>query len=217
MTCRIGEKIHPGRIERTKQILGRLIVEPPLTTTFLENPPFWYIHAVVKSVIRSTGFMKGLFTDKELSRNITLVTHKEVKISFLQKVIDMLESILGEKLYATPRQIIRGVEVVNTLDLLQNLGLAAMKKKDNRYCVRRVLRYADNSYEDRWEKRRRRSSLDEDSDYEFRYEQRQKEKEEKMIKDRLARVAGKGRYAPKKQRSGHGYDRTEYYHAFNYG
>ncbi|KAK9410952.1 TRAF3-interacting protein 1 [Crotalus adamanteus] len=75
-------------VRRTQELLGRVIRKPPLTERLLSKPPFRYLHDVIGEVIRSTGFMKGLYTEAEMKSDN--VKDKDAKIIFLQKAIDVV-------------------------------------------------------------------------------------------------------------------------------
>ena len=47
--------------------LGMLISKPPLTDKWLNRPPFRYLHDIITELIRSTGFLKGLFSAEEMN------------------------------------------------------------------------------------------------------------------------------------------------------
>lgn len=73
-------------IQKTQKTLGKYVKKPVLTDKLLKKPPFRFLHDVIVAVIRETGFLKGLFNDNELSS--TNFTEKEMKIAFLNKLID---------------------------------------------------------------------------------------------------------------------------------
>ena len=80
------EQVDPKCIQKTKDTLGKLISKPPLTDNLLNRPPFRYLHDIITELIRSTGFLEGLFSAEEM--NVTNIQDKNQKMSFLQKAID---------------------------------------------------------------------------------------------------------------------------------
>ncbi|XP_075385371.1 TRAF3-interacting protein 1 isoform X2 [Tenrec ecaudatus] len=124
-------------VRRTQDALGKVIRRPPLTEKLLNKPPFRYLHDIVTEVIRTTGFMKGLYSDSELKSDN--VKDKDAKISFLQKAIDVLVLVSGEPLSAKPARIVAGHEPERTNELLQVLGRCCLSKLPSEDAVRRVL------------------------------------------------------------------------------
>ncbi|GCB78439.1 hypothetical protein scyTo_0018605, partial [Scyliorhinus torazame] len=53
-------------VKRTQDSLGKVIKKPPLTEKLLSKPPFRYLHDIFTEVIRTTGFLKGLYTEFEM-------------------------------------------------------------------------------------------------------------------------------------------------------
>jgi len=122
-------------IKKTQDSLGKVIKKPPLTEKLLSKPPFRYLHDIISEVIKSTGFLEGLFEDHEkVSAN---VKDKDQKILFLQKAIDAVGLAIGAQLAARPSKIIAGQEADKTNEFLQYLGRCAAKGADNEV-VKRV-------------------------------------------------------------------------------
>eukprot|EP00479_Gromia_sphaerica_P002456 TRINITY_DN1291_c0_g1_i2.p2 TRINITY_DN1291_c0_g1~~TRINITY_DN1291_c0_g1_i2.p2 ORF type:complete len:117 (+),score=22.33 TRINITY_DN1291_c0_g1_i2:216-566(+) len=53
-------------ISNTQEMLGKVIKKPALKSPLLLRPPFRFLHDIVKNVIKSTGYMEGIFTSEEL-------------------------------------------------------------------------------------------------------------------------------------------------------
>ncbi|XP_074653348.1 TRAF3-interacting protein 1-like [Tubulanus polymorphus] len=123
--------------KKTQDSLGKLIKKPPLTDKLLKKPPFRFLHDIITSVIRMTGFMKGLYTATEM--NSENVKEKEAKIAFLQKAIDMVALVTGKVVSVKPNKIVSGHEPEKTNEFLQLLATAILKKVDNDEFVKRVL------------------------------------------------------------------------------
>ncbi|KAG3275655.1 TRAF3 interacting protein 1, transcript variant X1 [Ictidomys tridecemlineatus] len=124
-------------VRRTQEALGKVIRRPPLTEKLLSKPPFRYLHDIVTEVIRTTGFMKGLYTDVEMKSDN--VKDKDAKISFLQKAIDVVMMVSGEPLLAKPARIVAGHEPERTNELLQIIAKCCINKLSSEDAVRRVL------------------------------------------------------------------------------
>ncbi|KAM5228672.1 TRAF3-interacting protein 1 [Ctenodactylus gundi] len=124
-------------VRRTQEALGKVIRRPPLTEKLLNKPPFRYLHDIITEVIRTTGFMKGLYTDSEMKSDN--VKDKDAKISFLQKAIDVVVMVSGEPLLAKPARIVAGHEPERTNELLQTIGKCCLNKLSSDEAVKRVL------------------------------------------------------------------------------
>ena len=125
-------------MKKTQDTLGKIIKKPPLTEKLLNKPPFRFLHDVITEVIRTTEFLKGLFTAEEMdSKN---VTSKEAKIAFLQKVIDCVSIVGNESLAVRPNKVIAGHEPENTNELLQFIARCIRKKLSSEEAVEMVLK-----------------------------------------------------------------------------
>ncbi|XP_050407050.2 TRAF3-interacting protein 1 isoform X2 [Patella vulgata] len=119
----------PKIAKKTQDTLGKIIKKPPLTDKLLSKPPFRFLHDITTSVVKSTGFMKGLHEESEL--NSENVKDKDSKIAFLQKVIDFVSLVTGKSLSAKPAKIVAGHEPEKTNELLQAIAQAINKQVDN--------------------------------------------------------------------------------------
>ena len=127
----------PKIVKKTQDTLGKIIKKPPLTEKLLSKPPFRFLHDIITEVIRTTGFLKGLFTAEEMdSKNVTA---KEAKIAFLQKVIDCVSVVSSENLAARPNKIIAGHEPEHTNELLQAIAHCIRRKMSSSEAVELVL------------------------------------------------------------------------------
>lgn len=126
-------KIDPAIIKKTQDTLGRLIQAPSLTEKLLNRPPVQFIQDIVKSVIKNTGFMKGLYPQDELEASF-IKSSKENKLLFLNKLIISVGLAVGEQLSAKANKIAAGVEAEKTNELFQALAKAINMKVriDNR-------------------------------------------------------------------------------------
>ncbi|XP_026563483.1 TRAF3-interacting protein 1 isoform X2 [Pseudonaja textilis] len=124
-------------IRRTQELLGRVIRKPPLTERLLSKPPFRYLHDVIGEVIRSTGFMKGLYTEAEMKSDN--VKDKDAKIIFLQKAIDVVIMVTGEHLAVKPARVVAGYEPEKTNEFLQAIAKCCLNKLSSDEAVQKVL------------------------------------------------------------------------------
>ncbi|XP_062862062.1 TRAF3-interacting protein 1 isoform X2 [Trichomycterus rosablanca] len=123
--------------KRTQDTLGKVIKKPPLTEKLLSKPPFRYLHDILSEVIRTTGFMKGLYGEAEMKSDN--VKDKDSKIAFLQKAIDVVMMVSGETVSAKPARIVAGHEPEKTNELLQTIAKCCLNKISSDEAVRRVL------------------------------------------------------------------------------
>ncbi|CAK6963663.1 TRAF3-interacting protein 1 isoform X1 [Scomber scombrus] len=124
-------------VKKTQDTLGKVIKKPPLTEKLLSKPPFRYLHDIFSEVIRTTGFMKGLYGENEMKSDN--VKDKDSKIIFLQKAIDVVMLVSGEPLAAKPARIVAGHEPEKTNELLQAMAKCCLNKMSSDDVVKRVL------------------------------------------------------------------------------
>ncbi|XP_041718613.1 TRAF3-interacting protein 1 isoform X1 [Coregonus clupeaformis] len=123
--------------KKTQDTLGKVIKKPPLTEKLLTKPPFRYLHDIFSEVIRTTGFMKGLYVETEMKSDN--VKDKDAKIAFLQKAMDVVMLVSGEPLSAKPARIVAGHEPEKTNELLQAIAKCCLNKLSSEEAVKRVL------------------------------------------------------------------------------
>lgn len=125
-------------IARTQEILQPLIERPQLKEKFLTKPPFRFLHDIVTSLIRSTGFPQGLYVGDELdSGNFK---DKEAKLGFLSKLIRCVGICLGRPIDVREGKIVAGLEPEKTNRLLQCLAQAAKDDSiDRNEAIRKAL------------------------------------------------------------------------------
>ncbi|XP_060573803.1 TRAF3-interacting protein 1-like isoform X3 [Ruditapes philippinarum] len=119
----------PKIAKKTQDTLGKYIKKPPLTEKLLAKPPFRFLHDVMTSVIKTTGVMKGLYTDSEL--NSENVKDRDSKIAFLQKSVDYVCAATSKQLTVKPAKVVAGHEPEKTNEFLQALAQAISSKVDN--------------------------------------------------------------------------------------
>ncbi|XP_078119380.1 TRAF3-interacting protein 1 isoform X1 [Sander vitreus] len=124
-------------VKKTQDTLGKVIKKPPLTEKLLSKPPFRYLHDIFSEIIRTTGFMKGLYGENDMKSDN--VKDKDSKIAFLQKAIDVVMLVSGEPLVAKPARIVAGHEPEKTNELLQAIAKCCINKMSSDDAVKRVL------------------------------------------------------------------------------
>jgi TRAF3-interacting protein 1 len=83
----MGDKlVDPAIIKKTQDTLQHIIKVPPLTDKLLNRPPVQFIQDIVKSAIKNTGYMEGLYTAEELD-GAYIKASKENKLLFLTKFV----------------------------------------------------------------------------------------------------------------------------------
>ncbi|XP_031780983.1 uncharacterized protein LOC107981362 isoform X2 [Nasonia vitripennis] len=122
----MADNVKPDVIKKTQQMLLPYFTKPPLTEKLLRKPPFRYIHDIITTIIKETGFLNGLFTAEELKSDS--LKDRSSKIKFLNKLIYVVESTTGEHLSVKANKIIAGLEPVKTNQLLQLIGKALKNK-----------------------------------------------------------------------------------------
>ncbi|XP_066303335.1 TRAF3-interacting protein 1-like isoform X2 [Branchiostoma lanceolatum] len=124
-------------VKKTQDTLGKIVKKPPLTEKLLKKPPFRFLHDIFTELIRSSGYMKGLFGDSEMvSSN---VKEKDSKIAFLQKAVDVTVMVTGEQCSVRPSKVVAGHEPEKTNELLQLMAKAIKSKLNTDEAVQRVL------------------------------------------------------------------------------
>ncbi|XP_061782285.1 TRAF3-interacting protein 1-like [Nerophis lumbriciformis] len=124
-------------VKKTQSSLGKVIKKPILTERLLSKPPFRYLHDIFAEIIRTTGFMKGLYKENELRSEC--VKDKDMKMAFLQKAIDVVSLVMGEPLAVKPAHIVAGHEPERTNELLQAIAKCCINKISSKDAVKRVL------------------------------------------------------------------------------
>ena len=114
------------------------VKKPRLSTKLLRRPPFRFIHAIVLSVNKQTGFGDGLYTDEELGARFD---DRRSKLRFLNKTIACVSFALQQPVAARAVKITAGLEPALTNDFLAALAQAATATSadDGARCVARVL------------------------------------------------------------------------------
>lgn len=127
----------PKISKKTQDTLGKIIKKPPLTDKLLGKPPFRFLHDIITEVIRTSGFLKGLYSPEHMeSKN---VTSREDKISFLQKAISCVSLVTGDSLSARPSKIVAGQEPEKTNELLQAIARCIRKNMSSDEAVSQIL------------------------------------------------------------------------------
>lgn len=111
-----------GDVERTKEMIEKIIQKPKMAAKLLGKPPFRFIHDIVSEVTRVTGFAEGLYNAEELDSGS--IKEKGPKIDYLNKIILCVSCQLNVDLDAKPAKIVAGLEPDDTNKFLQLLAIA---------------------------------------------------------------------------------------------
>ncbi|XP_047994729.1 LOW QUALITY PROTEIN: TRAF3-interacting protein 1 [Leguminivora glycinivorella] len=122
-------------IKSTQTSLGKYVKRPPLSDKLLKKPPFRFLHDIITTVLKTTGFFEGLFEEDELVSDN--VKDRESKILFLNKVISVVGLANGKPLSVKPSKIVAGQEPDKTNELLQCLAQVLDKKISSDEAVRK--------------------------------------------------------------------------------
>ncbi|XP_030036616.2 TRAF3-interacting protein 1 [Manduca sexta] len=145
------EEIDLDVIKATQVSLGKYIKRPPLSEKLLKKPPFRFLHDIITTVLKTTGFFEGLYDENELiSEN---VKDRESKISFLNKAITILSSTTGKSLLAKPSKIVAGQEPIKTNELLQCLASALDNNLSSDEAVKKYKENTKKTSKDRLEQK----------------------------------------------------------------
>ncbi|CBY09502.1 unnamed protein product [Oikopleura dioica] len=123
-------------VEKTQQVLGKIIQKPALTEKLLSRPPFRFLHDIVMNLMKKTGFFTGLFP-KELLDGKT-IADKNDKLKFLQLVIDCISIVSGKTVDVKAAKIVAGQESEQTNKLLQEIAMAILTKKSSDEAVSQI-------------------------------------------------------------------------------
>ncbi|KAI8424978.1 hypothetical protein MSG28_006880 [Choristoneura fumiferana] len=123
-------------VKATQTSLGKYVKRPPLSEKLLKKPPFRFLHDIITTVLKTTGFFEGLFEEQELVSDN--VKDRESKILFLNKVISVIGLTTGKSLSAKPSKIVAGQEPEKTNELLQCLAQALDSKLSSVEAVKKI-------------------------------------------------------------------------------
>jgi TRAF3-interacting protein 1 len=115
-------------INNTKEVLQPLFTKPTLSTKLLEKPPFRFIHDIVIATLTATGFPKDFFTDFELDSS-NFKENKTAKVSFLDKLIHLVNVGNGSALEVSSSKIVAGLDALKTNELLVAFARLALNKE----------------------------------------------------------------------------------------
>uniref|UniRef100_K3WMZ2 TRAF3-interacting protein 1 n=1 Tax=Globisporangium ultimum (strain ATCC 200006 / CBS 805.95 / DAOM BR144) TaxID=431595 RepID=K3WMZ2_GLOUD len=125
-----------GDVERTKDLIEKIIQKPKMAAKLLSKPPFRFIHDIVSEITRVTGFAEGLYNAEELDSGS--IKEKGPKIDYLNKIILCVSCQLNVELEAKSAKIVAGLEPDDTNKFLQLLAIAC-RSGSSTEAVQRVL------------------------------------------------------------------------------
>ena len=124
----------------------QLISKPKMTQKLLSKPPFRYLHDIFTSTMEATQFGQGLYDETELDGKA--INERDAKINFLNKLIALVEAVLGEKIDVKANKIVAGLEPEKTNVFLQGLFRAATSGVDTTPYVKQILGIDDGDDEE---------------------------------------------------------------------
>lgn len=86
----MSDIVSAASVKKTQDSLGKYVKKPQLTEKLLKKPPFRFLYDVIIAVVNETGFLSDVLSANDL--NYQMITNKESKIDFLQKVIDAVST-----------------------------------------------------------------------------------------------------------------------------
>ncbi|CAG9857542.1 unnamed protein product [Phyllotreta striolata] len=125
----MSDEVSQETIKKTQKTLGKYVKKPQLTDKLLKKPPFRFLHDVIRTVIKETGFLRGLYTEEELVSDN--VKDKDAKIAFLNKLIEATKTLSKSNLSVRATKIVAGLEPTNTNLLLQAVAKSIDSKADS--------------------------------------------------------------------------------------
>merc|ERR1712157_564283 len=112
-------------VNKTIKVLGPLIKQPKIEARILSRPPIKFLRDIFESVIKTTGFMKGLFKKEDI--NDEALKSRDKKRDMFIKVITLLELMTKKELGIKADKILQGQEADKTNLMLQIIGKFAGK------------------------------------------------------------------------------------------
>lgn len=125
-----------GDVERTKDMIEKIIAKPKMSAKLLSKPPFRFLHDIVSEITRVTGFADGLFSGEEL--DAAAIKEKGPKMDYLNKIMLCVSCQLNVEVEAKAAKIVAGLEPDDTNKFLQLLALAC-RNGSSAEAVQRVL------------------------------------------------------------------------------
>ncbi|KAI2811472.1 TRAF3-interacting protein 1 [Blomia tropicalis] len=107
-----------------------------VTEKILSRPPFKFLHELTTLIVKTTGYLRGLFTDEEFS--LQNIDTKDAKLAFLDKLIDAIGFINSKVIDVKSTKIVAGLEVEKTNRLLNEFAKAVTDKKPFLEAVEKV-------------------------------------------------------------------------------
>ena len=84
-----SEAVNPRLIKSNIDLLSRVTKKPNMITERqLARPPFKFLHELTVLIIKTSGYLRGLYADEEYV--LTNLDTREAKIAFLDKLIDAI-------------------------------------------------------------------------------------------------------------------------------
>ncbi len=121
-----------------KDKVSQIISKPKMAEKLLSKPPFRFIHDTVTAITQATGFGEGLYSGAELDS--AAITEKQAKISYLEKIFNLVGICKGYALDVKALKVVQGLEPEATNKFFIALAECASDSNlDNNEAVRRCL------------------------------------------------------------------------------
>ncbi|KAH9506730.1 TRAF3-interacting protein 1 [Dermatophagoides farinae] len=138
------EKINQRLIKSNIDQLSKIVKRPAVTEKILSRPPFRFIFDLTTMIIKTTGYLRGLYSEEEFNFD-NVNANKERKMAFLDKLIDVIGLINGKTIDCKSAKIVAGVEVEKTNKLLNEFAKCVLDKKSFLESVEKVRKGSKNT------------------------------------------------------------------------
>lgn len=150
-------------LEKTQEILEKIIKQPQLTEKLLSRPPFKFIVEIVKNIIAATGYLENDLSEKEIEN---ASNDKDTKRYFLVKLIKLLDDGSLKSIKVT--EILAGRDAEGANKVLQKLGTNASNFSKNggaeEVKKKKRSKKEDGKSDDKTSSKKRSSRKDDDTD-----------------------------------------------------
>ncbi|KAF7494683.1 TRAF3-interacting protein 1 [Sarcoptes scabiei] len=123
------EKVNPRLIKSNIDLWSKIVKRPAITEKILSRPPFRFLFDLTTMTIKTTGYLRGLYTEDEFNfENVN--SNKETKMAFLDKLIEVIGLINPKfSLDIKSSKIVSGVECEKTNKFLNEFAKCVLDKR----------------------------------------------------------------------------------------
>merc|ERR1712168_434339 len=133
----------PEYVKKTISSLERVIKSPKMDPKLLMRPPIKFQRDIFESVIKTTGFMKGLFNKKDIDNEA--IKSRDKKRNMFVRVITLLEIMTKKELGIDADKILAGQDAEKTNLMLQIIGRLASKQTNTDKYVKATIKKLQGS------------------------------------------------------------------------